>query len=55
MKVGPEISVGKRECIFIFHHQNVGQNHSMKAVNTSFENMGKLKYFGTMLRRALME
>lgn len=50
MKVGPEVSVEKGEYIFNLHHQNVGQNHSIKTVNTSFENMEKLKYFGTTLR-----
>jgi hypothetical protein len=29
------------------HHQNSGQNHDIKTVNGSFENVAKLKYLVT--------
>jgi hypothetical protein len=28
------------------HHQNAGQNHGMKIVHVSFENVAWFKYFG---------
>jgi hypothetical protein len=35
--------------MFMFHEQKVGQNRNIKTANESFENVAKLKYFGTTL------
>jgi len=42
-KVGLEINAEKTECMFISHHQNAGQNHSIKIVTTFFKNVVKFK------------
>jgi hypothetical protein len=33
--------------MFLFRHQNAGQNHYIKIANISFENMAQFKYLGT--------
>jgi hypothetical protein len=32
--------------MLLSHHQNAGQNHSIKIGDRSFENMAQLKYLG---------
>jgi hypothetical protein len=45
-EVGLEVNATKTKYTFISHHQNVVQNHNIKIVNRSFQNVAKLKYFG---------
>jgi hypothetical protein len=33
--------------VFLYRHQNAGQNHEIKIGNRSFENMTQFKYLGT--------
>jgi hypothetical protein len=46
-EVGPEVNANKTKYMFVSHHQNIGQNHSLLIANQYFENMIKLKYLGT--------
>jgi hypothetical protein len=39
--VGLEAYKEKTEYMVVFHHQNVGQNHSLLISNKSFENVVK--------------
>jgi hypothetical protein len=43
-KVGLETNTEKTKYIVMSCQQNVGQNHYLLIVNTSFENMAKFKY-----------
>jgi hypothetical protein len=46
-KVSLEIKTEKTQYMFMSHHQNAGQNHSLLTANTPFENLAKFIYLGT--------
>jgi hypothetical protein len=46
-EVGLEINVEKTKYMWLFRHQNVGQNRDIKIANRSFENVSQFKYLGT--------
>jgi hypothetical protein len=55
-KVGLKINVDKTKYKLLSHNQNVGQNHDIKIVNRSFENVSQFKYFGkTVTNQNLIE
>jgi hypothetical protein len=41
-----EINAEKPTSMFMPHHQNEGQNHSLMTANKPFKNVAKLKYLG---------
>jgi len=41
-----EENTKKTKCMGMAHHQNAGQDHSVRIDNKSFENMVKFKYLG---------
>jgi hypothetical protein len=49
-EVGLEVNTEKNKHTFLSDHQNTEQNHSLLTANISFENVEKLKYFGTTVR-----
>jgi hypothetical protein len=48
-EVGLEVTAEKTEYMLLSHHQNAGQNHSIKIGDRSFENVAQFKYLGTTL------
>jgi hypothetical protein len=48
-KVGLEVNPEKTKYMLISHSQKVGQKHSIKIANRSFEGVAKFKYLGTTL------
>jgi hypothetical protein len=44
--VGLEMNLEKTKYMSVSRDQNIGQKHSMKIVNTSFENVAKFKCLG---------
>jgi len=47
--VGLQINAGKIKYMIMSHHQNSGQNQTIRIANESFENVAKFKYLGTAL------
>ena len=47
VETGLEVNVDKTKYLVKSWDQNVGQSHSMKTVNSSFERVEELKYLGT--------
>jgi hypothetical protein len=47
--VGLEVNPEKTKYILMLHNQKIGQRHSIKIVNRSFEDVAKFKYLGTTL------
>jgi hypothetical protein len=39
-----EVNTDKTKCMSLSRHQNAGQNHYIKTVNRSFENVAQFKY-----------
>ena len=48
-EIGLEVNVDKTKYMVISWDQNVGQSHSMNAVNSSFERVEEFKYLRTTL------
>jgi hypothetical protein len=48
-EVGLEVNPEKTKYMLMSHSQKIGQNHSIKIANRSFEDVAKFKYFGTTL------
>jgi hypothetical protein len=46
-EVGPKANAEKTKYVLLSRHQTAGQNHKIRMANRSFENMAKLKSFGT--------
>jgi hypothetical protein len=42
-EVGLEVNAEKTKYLFMFHHQNVGENHNLMIANKFFENTVKSK------------
>jgi hypothetical protein len=49
IEVGPEVNAEKTKYMLMSCHQNARQNHNVKAVNRSFENVAEFKYLGRTL------
>jgi hypothetical protein len=47
-EVGLDVNAEKNKYMLLSCHQNEGQNYDIKIDNRSFENVGQLKYSGTM-------
>jgi hypothetical protein len=45
-EVGLEVNTEKTKYMLMFEHQNAGQNHNIKMVNTTFENVTQFNYLG---------
>jgi hypothetical protein len=48
-EVGLELNPEKTKCMLMSRSQKIGQKHSIKITNRSFEDVAKLKYLGTTL------
>jgi hypothetical protein len=48
-EVGIEMNPEKTKYMLVSHSQKVGQKHSIKIANRSFEDVAKFKYLGTTL------
>jgi hypothetical protein len=48
-EVGVEVNPEKTKYMLMSHSQKIGQNHSIKIANRSFEDVVKFKYLGTTL------
>jgi hypothetical protein len=48
-EVGLEVNPEKTKCMLMSHSRKIGQRHSIKIVNRSFEDVAKFKYLGTTL------
>jgi hypothetical protein len=48
-EVGLEVNSEKTKYMLMSRSQKIGQKHSIKIVNTSFEDVTKFKYLGTTL------
>jgi hypothetical protein len=46
-EVDLEVNTEKTKYMLLSCHQNAGQNHDIKVVNTAFENVLQFKYLGT--------
>jgi hypothetical protein len=47
-EVGLEVNPEKTECMLMSRSQKIGQKHSIKIANRSFEDVVKFKYLGTL-------
>jgi hypothetical protein len=48
-EAGPEVNPEKMKYMLMSHSQKIGQKHSIKIANRSFEDVAKFKYLGTTL------
>jgi hypothetical protein len=48
-EVSLEVNPEKTKCMLMSHSQKIGQKHSIKMANRSFEDVAKFKYLGTTL------
>jgi hypothetical protein len=48
-EVGLEVNPEKTKYMLMSHSQKIGQRHSIKTANRSFEDVAKFKYLGTTL------
>jgi hypothetical protein len=46
-EIGPEVNAEETKYMLLSRHQNEGQNHDIKIVNRSFENVAQFRYLGT--------
>jgi hypothetical protein len=52
-EVALEVNPEKTKYMLMSHSQKIGQKHSIKIVNRSFEDVAKFKYLGTTLTSKL--
>jgi hypothetical protein len=52
-EVGLEVNPEKTKCMLMSRSQNIGQKHSTKIANRSFEDVANFKYLGTTLTSKL--
>jgi len=43
-EVGQEVNAKKTKCVFMFHHQNAGQNSNIRTDNRTLSNYANDKY-----------
>jgi hypothetical protein len=48
-EIGQEVNPEKTKCMLMSQSQKIGQNHSIKAANRSFEDVAEFKYLRTTL------
>jgi hypothetical protein len=48
-EVSLEVNVERTKYLLLSHHQNSGQNHDIRIVNKSFENVAQFTYLGIII------
>jgi hypothetical protein len=53
-EIGLVVNAEKSRHMLLSRHQNAGQNHNIKIVDSSFENVVQLKFLGTTVRNQIL-